>query len=127
MQIAEFDDPYPRGEFERRLDGVPHLSLIAEEAGELLGFKVGYELGPRLFYSWMGGVLSAARGKGVATRLMNHQESWARSRGYREIRVKTRNRHRDMIRMLVKNDYLVAAVEQVDDLRQNRIHFFKTL
>lgn len=126
-QIDEFEDPYTLEVFEERLSGVTTLALVAEEDGHLLGFKVGYELEPGVFYSWMGGVVSNARGKGVASALLDYQEAWVRDQGYTEIRVKTRNVHRNMINMLLKYDYLVTGVELADDPRQNRILFSKML
>ncbi len=35
-----------------RLAGKTSLILVAEEAGVLLGFKIGYELDENTFYSW---------------------------------------------------------------------------
>lgn len=123
-QIVEFDTPYEVDEFRRRLK-VPHLGLIAEEDGRLLGFKVGYELDSRVFYSWMGGVLPDARGKGIARALLKKQEDWVRASGYTEIRVKSRNRYTGMLNLLLVESYLIVSVELQDDPRENRIWFSK--
>lgn len=126
-QIAEFDPPYDADVLATRLDGVRYLGLVGEEDGVLLGFKVGYEVEPGVFYSWLGGVLEAARGKGLASGLMEAQEAWLVNNDYVEVRVKTRNVFRNMIKLLLKYEYLVVGVEPASDPMQNRILFSKRL
>ena len=67
----------------------------AEVDGEPAGFKVGYER-ENYFYSWMGAVLPAYRRLGIAQKLADQQEKWAKSAGYTTIRFKTRNHHKGM-------------------------------
>ncbi len=125
-QIEEFGDPYPIAELRRRLDGRTHLGLVAE-LDSIVGFKVGYELEKGVFYSWLGGVLRNARGHGVAQALLDAQEAWAVEQGYDEIKVKSRNTHAAMLRLLLRNDYLITDVVPQDDPMQNRIWFSKKL
>ncbi|MFA0070322.1 GNAT family N-acetyltransferase, partial [Vibrio breoganii] len=65
-QITEFAKKESVASLSERLTGKTNLILVAEEAGVLLGFKIGYELDQQTFYSWFGGVLPLARNKGVA-------------------------------------------------------------
>ena len=65
----------------KRLQDKVNLVLIAEDDGNLLGFKIGYELDKDSFYSWFGGVLPEGRKRGVAQLLMEEQEKWARKSG----------------------------------------------
>ena len=65
-QINEFAQKESVASLAQRLSGKKSLILVAEEAGVLLGFKIGYELESNTFYSWFGGVSPLARNKGVA-------------------------------------------------------------
>ena len=102
---------------ERRLGEASGLVLIAERGGELVGFKAGYDrFAMVLFYSWLGGVLPAARGLGVAQQLLDAQEQRVAESGYDRLYVKTRNRFVPMLRLLLGNGYAVVGVALPDDL-----------
>ncbi|MBO6657771.1 MAG: GNAT family N-acetyltransferase [Pseudomonadales bacterium] len=126
-QIAEFKTPYPVEIFRERLARRDWLGLVAEDDGELLGFKLGYDHGDRVFYSWLGGVLPAARRRGAARRLLRAQESWVTDHGYREIWVKSRNRYRNMLMLLWSEGYQIFDIEPKAQLEDNRIWFRKSL
>lgn len=126
-QIAEFKTPYPLEVFSERLSDREWLGLIAEEGDEIFGFKLGYDFGEQVFYSWLGGVLPAARRRGAARLLLHAQESWVREKGYQEIRVKSRNRYRNMLMLLLSEGYQIFDIEPQDNLEDNRIWFRKSL
>ena len=69
-----------------RLKGKQHLIQVAEENGQLLGFKIGYEIDENTFYSWFGGVSPLARNKGVAQNLLDYQEIWVKKHAYSQLR-----------------------------------------
>ena len=48
--IPEFIDPYKKLDYTQRLRDKKHLILIAEYAGKLAGFKLGYALDSSVFY-----------------------------------------------------------------------------
>lgn len=126
--IPEFEALYDIEEFRRRLDGVPHLILIAEVAGRLAGFKVGYEREfDGTFYSWMGGVLPVFREQGIASQLADRQEAWARDQGYTGVRLKTRNRFKNMLYFALKRGFDIIQVEQVEQKMDYRIWLEKDL
>ncbi len=126
-QIAEFKTPYPIEVFHERLGKRDWLGLVAEDDGELLGFKLGYDNGDGVFYSWLGGVLPAARRRGAARLLLHAQESWVLDHGYREIWVKSRNRYRNMLMLLLSEGYQIFDIEPKEQLEDNRIWFRKSL
>jgi GNAT superfamily N-acetyltransferase len=95
-RISEFTNKESVDSLQRRLTGKKHQVLLAEQNGTLLGFKIGYELDEKTFYSWFGGVCPSARRKGVAQALLEHQEAWAIQQGYRAIKVKSRNQFPSM-------------------------------
>jgi predicted GNAT superfamily acetyltransferase len=99
-------------EFERRLSNDSALILIAYDDGAAAGFKVGYDrYRDGSWYSWLGGVVPAFRGRGIANALLEYQEAWARSAGYRRIYVKTRNRFGAMRAILASTGYQMVAVD----------------
>ncbi|MDA0979176.1 MAG: GNAT family N-acetyltransferase, partial [Proteobacteria bacterium] len=97
QQIEEFNMPYGMEVLRNRLAGRNWLGLVAEDRPGLIGFKLGYELEPGVFYSWLGGVLSPDRGRGVARELLYEQERRLKRMGFTEVRVKSRNRYRGMV------------------------------
>lgn len=105
---------------------MPHLLLSAEVAGEIAGFKVGYERDSS-FYSWMGGVRPEYRRMGIAKALAQRQEAWAKSRGYQHIRFKTRNYLKPMLIFALNNGFYISAVEKRTDPLSNRIWLEKVL
>lgn len=134
-QIAEFKTPYPLTVFHERLHDREWLGLVAEDGDELLGFKLGYELDKaaanqasqqRIFYSWLGGVLPSARRRGAARLLLHAQETWVNANGYQEIRVKSRNRYRNMLMLLLSEGYQIFDIEPQSLVEDNRIWFRKS-
>lgn len=128
QQIVEFVTPYPLEVLQDRLAGRFWIGLVAEDDdGALLGFKLGYEEVPQQFYSWLGGVIPAARGKGAARALLLEQESRLRAKRYHEVRVKSRNRYRAMLLLLLSEGYEIIGVEPQEAASDNRVWFRKAL
>ncbi|PTO89205.1 GNAT family N-acetyltransferase [Vibrio splendidus] len=126
-QITEFAKKESVASLSERLAGKTSLILVAEEAGVLLGFKIGYELDENTFYSWFGGVLPIARNKGVAQAQLDIQEQWVKQQGYQQLKVKSRNQFPAMLRLLLKNGYLIEKLEEKEDINAHRIHFLKQI
>ncbi len=125
--IHEFVRKESESSLAARLSGTKHLILIAEDENQLLGFKIGYQLDERTFYSWFGGVSPAARNRGVAQRLLDEQEDWVQEQGYQTLKVKSRNQFPSMLRLLLRNNYLIENYEKMEPLIESRIHFSKQL
>ena len=126
-QITEFAKKENVASLSERLAGKTSLILVAEEAGVLLGFKIGYELDENTFYSWFGGVLPIARNKGVAQAQLDIQEQWVKQQGYQQLKVKSRNLFPAMLRLLLRNGYLIEKLEEKEDINAHRIHFLKQI
>ncbi len=124
--MPEFSRLEPLESLRERL-GEHYLALIYCDAGEDLGFKLGYAQSPETFYSWLGGVNPAARGRGIAQALLEAQEVWARERGFQTLRVKSMNRFPAMLRLLIRNGYLMDGLTPAEDPLWTKIHFVKTL
>tara|TARA_Y100001956_G_scaffold25720_1_gene25483 strand:- start:218 stop:655 length:438 start_codon:yes stop_codon:yes gene_type:complete len=127
-QIDEFAHKETVESLSARLEGKLRWFIqVAQEEDKLLGFKIGYQLDDETFYSWFGGVSPLARNKGVAQSLLEQQEEWVQQQGYKYLRVKSRNQFPSMLRLLIKNGYLIENYEQKEPLLESRIHFLKSL
>ncbi|MBW3141379.1 GNAT family N-acetyltransferase [Ferrimonas balearica] len=128
QQIPEFNAPYGRDEYQRRLADTTHLIQVAEVQGELAGFKVGYQLDDGVFYSWMGGIVPDFRALGLASQMLAQQEQWATEQGYHSLKVKSRNRYATMVAMLLRHGYQIEAFEDKGEtVADHRIHLHKDL
>ncbi|MFG0773394.1 GNAT family N-acetyltransferase [Vibrio plantisponsor] len=126
-EIDEFIVKENEQSLAQRLEGKRHLILVAEQQGQILGFKIGYELDSDTFYSWFGGVSPKARNFGLAQKLLDVQESWVIKQGYQQLKVKSRNQFPAMLRLLLRNNYLIENFEPYEPLLESRIHFVKQL
>ncbi|MEZ9180970.1 GNAT family N-acetyltransferase [Vibrio cyclitrophicus] len=126
-QISEFAKNESVASLAERLAGKKSLILVAEDDDVLLGFKIGYELDQHTFYSWFGGVSPLARNKGVAQAQLEAQEAWVQKQGYEQLKVKSRNQFPAMLRLLLRNGYLIEKLEEKEDINAHRIHFLKQI
>lgn len=123
-----FDEPFPREKIEERFKLYDHfISLFAFKNGELVGYKIGYQKNPRLFYSWIGGVLTNARGEGVAKALMEKQHELAKQRGYKVIRTETQNRFKPMLVLNLKFGFDIIGTYKSDQDQLQTIILEKSL
>ena len=81
QNIPEFHNPHGLEEYQKRLKQAPYTALVAYVDGIPAGFKVGYER-EGYFYSWMGAILPKYRRLGLATKLAERQEAWAKAKDY---------------------------------------------
>lgn len=126
-RVPELDRPLGEADMQARLAGKKTLVQVAVCERECVGFKIGYQVTNTEFYSWLGGVSSSHRGRGIAARLMAQQEKWAIAQGYEAIRVKSTNRYPGMLQLLIRRGYQICGYEDRSDLRRNKIHFIKYL
>jgi len=128
QQIPEFESPYTKSEYEDRLGKVKHLVLTAYIDNKPVGFKIGYETQSKQnFYSWMGGVLPKYRQKRVAEKLYIYQEHWVKQTGYNNILLKTRSKHKGMIKLLQKYEFVQMGIILYNPDEETRILFEKKL
>lgn len=89
----------------------PVLHVAHGDDGAVLGFKIGYRRGPSLLYSWLGGIVPEARGRGIAARLMQVQHEWAAAQGYDFVETRTRASNNRMIIVNLTAGFHIAGVE----------------
>ena len=78
---------------------------------QIVGFKLGYEISPEVFYSWIGGVHPEWRGLGLASDLMQTQHDWCRREGYKFVQTKSQNRFREMLILNLRRGFHIVATE----------------
>ena len=127
IQIPEFDPHYSKESYFERLSGVTNYIIAAFADDTICGFKAGYELEPGIFYSWVGAVLPQYRRQGVAKILAEEQENWLRKNGYHTLRMKTRNKFKNMLLFAITNGFMITNFVAYKNNLQSRIHLEKQL
>lgn len=127
VQIPEFDGSITASKLSTKLIDKVHLILVASHDEKTIAYKIGYEVSDTEFYSWLGGVIPKYRKKGVATKLREKQESWALNHGYSTISVKSMNRYRAMLQMLISYGYHISGYEDNGCIASSKIKFIKCL
>ncbi|MDX5475090.1 MAG: GNAT family N-acetyltransferase [Bacillaceae bacterium] len=83
----------------------PLLTIIAMEDSKVIGYKIGYPLNSKTFYSWLGGVHPNYRNLGIASMLMEKQHKHLRDNGYKIVQTKTMNKWRNMLILNIKHGF----------------------
>ncbi|MCG7496748.1 GNAT family N-acetyltransferase [Vibrio sp. Of7-15] len=131
LEVIRLIPEFARGEsvesIQARLKDRNSLILMATQGEIPLGVKIGYQLDSSTFYSWLGGVAPQGRNHGVAQALLEAQELWVQEQGYSAVRVKSRNCFPAMLRLLLRNGYLIESIEQKENIEDNRLNFIKQI
>ncbi|MBQ4850841.1 GNAT family N-acetyltransferase [Pseudoalteromonas sp. MMG012] len=125
--IPEFTSPKSVDDIRTKIDAHKHVLFVAYIEGKPVAYKLGYEKQSRLFYSWLGAVLPDYRGLGIAKSLLLHQEAYAKREGYQVIEVKSMNRFKRMLQMLIAYDYHIVGCTRLDDNSDSKITFRKKI
>ncbi|MBF0315849.1 MAG: GNAT family N-acetyltransferase [Oligoflexia bacterium] len=83
--------------------------LIAYIGSTPVGYKIGYELSSKMFYSWIGGVIPKYRRKGFAKKLMKIQHEIVSNEGYSIIRTSTENKFKHMLILNLKSGFNIIG------------------
>jgi len=83
--------------------------------------------GDNSFYCWMTGVNPNYRKIGLLKKLMDYGIDWADNKGYKKIKIKTRNNRREMLNYLIKYNFLISNTIQQPDINDNEIEFEKVI
>jgi GNAT superfamily N-acetyltransferase len=114
--------------FRRRFLGRHNpLMLVASIDERPVGFFLGFELKPSVFFAWLYGVLPDYRRAGVASQLMEAMHSWSAEHGYHSVRFECQNQHRAMLHMAIAQEYDVVGIRWDADRSANLIIFEKEL
>ncbi len=92
-----FRPPETEDYFRRRFQGRYNvLVMLASLDSRPVGFTIGFELKPFVFYNWLTGCHADFRRKGIGRQLIESQAEWAKNHGYEYIRFEGLNRHKPM-------------------------------
>jgi GNAT superfamily N-acetyltransferase len=123
-----FRPPRDLQSFERRFRGRWNvLRLVARIRREPVGFFLGFELKPTVFFSWFYGVLPEYRGLGIGSRLMETVHEFARQQGYESVRMECHNQHRAMLHLAIAKEYDIVGIRWDPDRGDNLVIFEKVL
>lgn len=114
--------------FERRLRGRSNvLILVAQVDDRPVGFFLGMELKPSVFFEWLYGVIPGYRRQGVCSQLIEAANAWAADHGYTFSRLECHNQHRPMLHMAIKHRYDILGLRWDPDHHENLVIFEKEL
>jgi len=123
-----FRPPRAQESFRRRFRGRYNvLQLIARLADRPVGFFLGFELKPNVYFAWFYGVLPEFRRQGIASQLMEAVHSWAQQNDYESIRFECHNQHRPMLHLAIALGYDIVGIRWDPDRGDNLVIFEKVL
>jgi len=103
------------------------LQMVARLADRPVGFFLGFELKPTVFYAWFYGVIPEFRRQGIASQLMDAVHSWARQNDYEAIRFECHNQHRPMLHLAIAKEYDIVGIRWDPDRGANLVLFERSL
>jgi GNAT superfamily N-acetyltransferase len=123
-----FRPPRDVESFKRRYRGRYNiLQLVARVDDRPVGFFLGFELKPTVFFAWFYGVIPDCRRQGIASQLMEAVHSWARQNDYESIRFECHNQHRPMLHLAIALEYDIVGIRWDPDRGDNLVIFEKVL
>jgi GNAT superfamily N-acetyltransferase len=123
-----FRPPRDVESFHRRFRGRYNiLQLVARVGNRPVGFFLGFELKPTVFFAWFYGVVPEFRRQGIASQLIEAVHSWARQNDYEAIRFECHNQHRPMLHLAIALQYDIVGIRWDPDRGDNLVIFEKTL
>jgi GNAT superfamily N-acetyltransferase len=123
-----FRPPRDLESFRRRYQGRYNiLQMVARVGDQPVGFFLGFELKPTVFFTWFYGVLPDWRRQGIASQIMDAVHSWARQNDYDSIRMECHNQHRPMLHLAIARGYDIVGIRWDPDRLNNLVLFEKAL
>lgn len=114
--------------FRRRFRGRYNpLTLIAHVDDRPVGFFMGFELKPSVFFSWLYGVHQDYRRAGIASQLMDAAHAWGKEHGYQSMRLECQNQHRPMLHLAITKKYDIVGIRWDPDRSENLVLFERSL
>lgn len=114
--------------FQRRFRGRHNvLQMVARVERQPVGFFLGFELKPAVFFAWFYGVHPDFRRQGIASQLMEAAHSWAKLEDYEYIRFECHNQHRPMLHLAIELGYDIVGIRWDPDRADNLVIFDKYL
>ena len=123
-----FRPPRDVESFHRRYQGRYNiLQMVARLGDRPVGFFLGFELKPTVFFAWFYGVVPEVRRQGIASQLMEALHDWVRQHDYESIRFECHNQHRPMLHLGIALEYDIVGIRWDPDRGANLVLFQKAL
>jgi GNAT superfamily N-acetyltransferase len=123
-----FRPPRDVESFHRRYQGRYNiLQMVARLGDRPVGFFLGFELKPTVFFAWFYGVVPEVRRQGIASQLMEALHDWVRQHDYESIRFECHNQHRPMLHLAITLGYDIVGIRWDPDRGDNLVIFEKVL
>ena len=103
------------------------LQMVARVDDRPVGFFLGFELKPTVYFGWFYGVIPEFRRQGIASQLMDAVHSWARQNEYEFVRFECHNQHRPMLHLAIASGYDIVGIRWDPDRLNNLVIFEKAL
>jgi GNAT superfamily N-acetyltransferase len=114
--------------FRRRFRGRYNVLMMVARLDERpVGFFLGFELKPLVFFAWFYGVLPDCRRQGIASQLMDAVHDWAKTNEYESIRFECHNHTRPMLHLAIALGYDIVGMRWDPDRGDNLVIFEKVL
>ena len=114
--------------FERRFKGRHNiLMLVASIDNRPVGFYLGFELKPTVFFTWLVGVVPDFHRQGIASQLVEAAQAWARDNEYSSIRLECHNQHRALLHLAITHTYDIVGIRWDPERGDNLVIFEKLL
>jgi len=114
--------------FRRRFRGRYNVLMMVARLDERpVGFFLGFELKPLVFFAWFYGVLPDCRRQGIASQLMDAVHDWAKTNEYESIRFECHNHTRPMLHLAIALGYDIVGMRWDPDRGDNLLIFEKVL
>jgi len=115
-------DPFSLEHYQKKLKDFEPKIFIAKIDGQIVGDSISFDRDGSL-YIWIMGVLKEYRNKGIATKIFENNEQFARANEYKSVSVKVYNVSREMLMVLLARGYQITNVEQSEtDTKYNAVH-----
>jgi ribosomal protein S18 acetylase RimI-like enzyme len=88
-----------------------HITIATIDDGELVGYGIGHEEKSK-YYLWGLAVLPEYRRKGIGSDIIEEQITFAKERGYSSFSVKTSNKWKGMLMLLLKKEFNIIGFKE---------------
>jgi len=113
---------------ERRFLGRHNILMLVASVDERpVGFYLGFELKPAVFFTWLVGVLPDFHRTGIASQLVEAAQAWAKDNEYTSIRLECHNQHRALLHLAIRHEYDIVGIRWDLDRGDNLVIFEKLL
>ena len=89
--------------------GITLREVARQVLGDAVGFWIGFELKPAMYYHWLGAVVPELRRQGIARQLHDAQTAWAKDHGYEYIRCECMNSQKEFMHFAIEVGYSVIG------------------